>query len=177
MQCSIKNTFKQITKTKQPEEAASLFAERNGEGSAPHPGEQAEKLGTVEVVLLCAEQLAFSQMRRIRQTFGEQSCRRFCVFLHKRLLGQFHAANLVLSRHLAFTPLPRMEAVGIEFPHGFFITAQLVEQCDFLQHEVVAPLNQGWVLPQEIQTLLMRVVQTLVQLVKFHEHPLIVRVE
>ena len=27
--------------------------ERNGEGSASHPGEQAEELGAVEIILLC----------------------------------------------------------------------------------------------------------------------------
>ena len=70
-----------------------------------------------------------------------------------------------------------MEDAGIEALHGLLITAHLVEQGDFLEHEVVATLDQLRILLQECQTLLVGTMQTLVELVELHQDALVVLVE
>ena len=58
-----------------------------------------------------------------------------------------------------------MELVGIEFSLGLFVTSKLVEQGNLFQYEVVALGNQLRILLQEVQTFLMRLMQTFVELV------------
>ena len=58
-----------------------------------------------------------------RHAYPQLSIIGFFVFtqLLKQLLCQFHPCYLVLSRHLAFTALPRMEVVAVEFAHSFLV--------------------------------------------------------
>ena len=113
----------------------------------------------------------------IFEALVEQSDGLVVVPLSHRLLRQLDTADLILGGHLAFASLPRMEGAGIEALHSLLITAHLVEQGDFLEHEVVATLDQLRVLLQECQTLLVGTMQTLVELVELHQDALVVLVE
>ena len=81
------------------------------------------------------------------------------------LLCQLYATNLILCGHLAFATFPRMKLVGIKFCLGLFVTSELVEQGNLLQYQIIALRNELRVLLQEVETLLMRFVQTLIELV------------
>ena len=70
-----------------------------------------------------------------------------------------------------------MELVGIEFLHSLFVTSQLVQQGNLLKYEVIPLGYQLRVLLQEIQALLVRLVQTLIELVEFHQNTAISLVE
>ena len=70
-----------------------------------------------------------------------------------------------------------MERVGIEPFHGFLVAAQLVEQSNFLEDEVIAALNEFRILLQEGEAFLMRTMQAFVELVEFHQHTLIVLIK
>ena len=67
--------------------------------------------------------------------------------------------------------------MGIQFLLGFLVATQLVEQCDFLQHQVVATLNELRILLQEVESLLIGSLHAFVELVEFHENALIVLIE
>ena len=84
-------------------------------------------------------------MERIFQTLAKQTNGLVETFLCKRLFGQLHTGYLVLSGHLAFATFPRMELVGVELLLGLLVTTKLVEQGDFLQHEVIALLDESGV--------------------------------
>ena len=63
-----------------------------------------------------------------------------------------------------------MELVGIELLHGLLVSSKLIEQGDLLEHEVVTTQNQIRISLQEVEPFLIRMMQTLVELVEFHEH-------
>ena len=123
-----------------------------------------------EVVFLRTVELALAEVRRVDEALLQQALGRFIVMLRKGLLRQLHPAYLVLCRHLTFAALPGMKLVGIKFPHRFLMAPKLVEQGDLLEQQVVALLNQFRVFLQEVETLLVRTMQTLVELVEFHQH-------
>ena len=58
-----------------------------------------------------------------------------------------------------------MELVGIELGLGLFVASELVEQGNLFQYEVVALCNELRILLKEVQTLLMGLMQTFVELV------------
>ena len=60
---------------------------------------------------------------------------------------------------------------------GLLVASQHVEQGGFFEHEVITAFYQLRILLQEGQTLGVRLVQTLVELVEFHEHTLVVLVK
>ena len=70
-----------------------------------------------------------------------------------------------------------MELVSVEFAHGFFVASHLIEQGDFLEHEVIAAQDEFGVLLQEGKAFGVRPLQTFVELVKFHEHALVVLIK
>ena len=112
-------------------------------------------------------------MVRIFQALVEQAYRFMDIGITglsgEGLFRKLYTTNLVLCRHLAFATFPGMELVGVELSLCLFVTSQLVEQGNLFEHEVVALGNQFRILLQEVETLLMGLVQTLVELVQLHE--------
>ena len=98
------------------------------------------------------------------------------VFL-QQLLGNLQTAHLILSAHLAFAAFPGVEDAVVDDLLGFLIAAKHIEQRGLFEHEVIALTDELWILTQEVETLLMRLVQALVELVELHEHTGIALVE
>ena len=126
---------------------------------------------------MSAVELALAEVVGIFEALAEQTDGAFVVLVEDGTLGQLYAADLILRGHLAFAALPGMEDVGIELLHGILVAAHLVEQGDFLEHEVVAALDELRVLLEEDQPFGVRTVQAAVELVELHEDALVVGVE
>ena len=70
-----------------------------------------------------------------------------------------------------------MENVGIELLHRFFVSSKLVQKGYLLEHKVIALSYQLWIFLQESETLGVWLLQTLVELVKFHENSRVCLIE
>ena len=131
----------------------------------------------VEVALLCAIELSFTEVMRIHKALLEQLHCIFITLLADGNLSQLYAGKLILCRHLSFAAFPWVEDVTVEELLGFCIFAGLVEEGDFLKQQVVALCDKPGVLLQQGKTLGVRVVQTLVELVELHEDARVALVE
>ena len=157
----------------------------------------------VEIVLLCAVEFAFAEVMRIFQALVQQLdsmlnplrvCRLlsslfarslFCTLcalcllcaLCEQAFRLLHPADLILRRHFSFASFPGVELVGVELVHGLFVAADLIEQGNLFEHEVVAALDEGGVLLQEGQALGVGALQTFVELVQLHEYALVVLIK
>ena len=123
----------------------------------------------VEILLLGAVELAFAEVLRVDEALLEQRDGvRPALFRH-RLLRHLDAAALVLRRDLAFSAFPRVESVGVQLFAGFGVAAEVVQQGDLFEHEVVAALHLGAVRLQAVKALLRGAAEFLVELVQLHQ--------
>ena len=120
----------------------------------------------VDVVVLCSVEFAFAEGVGEGEALFEEGDG---TGAGEVFLCQFDAAQLVLSAHFAFAAFPRMEDVLVEQGLGFFVAAELVEQGDVFEDEVVAlchEVGQGDIV---LEAFFGGTVEFLVKLVEFHE--------
>ena len=110
----------------------------------------------VEIIFLCAIELAFAKVMRIYKALVEQTYSLIITPVGNCELCKFHTGSLVLHGHFAFAALPWVELVRIEFTTCFGIVPGLVEKCYLFKHKVVALPYQLGIILQERQPLGMR---------------------
>ena len=91
--------------------------------------------------------------------------------LHHPPKDGYEGAAQLFRAHL----LPGLIVIGavlshFQVGHGLLITAQLVQQGNLFEYQVITLGNQLRVLLQEVKTLLMGLVQTFVELVQLHQN-------
>ena len=98
-----------------------------------------------EIILQCSVKFTLSKIVGIYQTFLKQTdCLRKILLrrISDESLRHLHTAELILSRHLAFATLPRMERVGIKKSLSFLIITSEVKKSDLFQKEIITAADK-----------------------------------
>src|SRR5574344_433434 len=123
----------------------------------------------IEVILLCIKELALTKVMGIDEALAQQLDGILVTLFSDGYLCQLHTSILILRRHFAFAALPGMENVAVKEFFGFRIAFRLVQKSNLLQQQGIALGCQGRVLPKKFKALLLTLLQSLVELVQFHQ--------